>query len=96
MTNLITTHKTLHDEHIAQMGNSLKALLKANINAETAERHRDIERIAKANDQRCTAIEKLINSKVGEEMGRLNLRIEINRNEFINSRDKQEYKIMEL
>jgi prophage tail gpP-like protein len=45
VTRLINTHKGLLDEHVRQQGESLKALLKATLNEESAQRHREDDKI---------------------------------------------------
>ena len=64
--------------------------------AEEAERRKDIETVTRITDKRCTAVEKLVNSKIGEEIGRLFLKLDVNRGEFINYKDKHHYEFLEL
>ena len=96
MTRLINTHKNLLDEHIRQQGESLKALLKANLNEESAQRHREDDRIIQIMNKRVEAVERLMESKMPEEVNRLVMQIEKNRLEFLDSRDNMEKQIAVL
>jgi hypothetical protein len=81
------------DEHIRQQGESLKALLKANLNEESASRHREDDRIIQIMNKRVDALERLLESKMPEEVNRLVMMIEKNRLEFLDSRDNTEKQI---
>jgi hypothetical protein len=96
VTRLINTHKNLLDEHIRQQGESLKALLKANLNEESAQRHREDDRIIQIMNKRVEAVERLMDSKMPEEVNRLIMQIEKNRLEFLDSRDNLEKQIAVL
>ena len=96
VTRLINTHKNLLDEHIRQQGESLKALLKANLNEESAQRHREDDRIIQIMNKRVEAVERLMDSKMPEEVNRLVMQIEKNRLEFLDSRDNLEKQIAVL
>ena len=71
VTRLIITHKNLLDEHIRQQGESLKALMKANLNEESAQRHREDDKIIQIMNKRVEAVERMMESKMPEEVNRL-------------------------
>jgi DNA-directed RNA polymerase beta subunit len=68
----------------------LKALLKANLNEESAQRHREDDKIIQIMNKRVDAMERLLESKMPEEVNRLVMLIEKNRLEFLDARDNQE------
>ena len=71
----------------------MKALLKANLNEESASRHREDDRIIQIMNKRVDALERLLESKMPEEVNRLVMMIEKNRLEFLDSRDNTEKQI---
>ena len=64
ITNLIEHHKELTNEHINQLGESLKALLKAKISSEQAELRHDMEETTASLNKRIDALESETTSKV--------------------------------
>jgi hypothetical protein len=96
VTRLINTHKSLLDEHVRQQGESLKALLKANLNEESAQRHREDDRIIQIMNRRVDAMERLLETKMPEETSRVLMLIEKNRLEFLDARDTHDKQIQEL
>jgi hypothetical protein len=96
VTRLINTHKSLLDEHVRQQGESLKALLKANLNEESAQRHREDDKIIQIMNKRIEAMERYLENKVPEESNRLLMLIEKNRLEYLDSRDNHDKAIAQL
>ncbi|CDW91573.1 UNKNOWN [Stylonychia lemnae] len=90
VTRLIQTHKSLLDEHIQQQGESLKALLKANLNEESVHRHREDEKILALIAKNNEILQKYLEAKFSEEAEKMIVRIDTNRMEFINVRDKHD------
>jgi hypothetical protein len=78
------------DEHIQQQGESLKALLKANQNEESANRHREDEKIIALIGKKFDTLDKYLEAKFSEEANKMIVRIDTNRSEFLKVRDKHE------
>lgn len=87
---MVTTHKNLLDEHIRQQGESIKALLRATLNEETAQRHREDDRILQVVNKRVEGLEKVLESRLPQEHEQLVMLIDKNRLEFLNARDDHE------
>lgn len=96
VTRLINTHKGLLDEHVRQQGESLKALLKANLNEESAQRHREDDKIIQIMNKRVDAMERYLETKMPEESNRLLMLIDKNRLEYLDSRDNHDKAIAQI
>eukprot|EP00347_Sterkiella_histriomuscorum_P013165 403365759 len=90
VTRLIQTHKSLLDEHIQQQGESLKALLKANLNEEGVNRHKEDEKIIALMSKRFDTLDKFLDAKFNEEANKMILKVDTNRAEFVDVRDKHD------
>ena len=87
VTRLVNTHRGLLDEHIRQQAESLKALLKANLNEEAANRHREDDKIIQIMNKRVEALERVFDSRLPEEHTKLTMVLEKNRLEFLDAKD---------
>jgi hypothetical protein len=68
----------------------LKALLKANLNEESVNRHKEDEKIIALLSKRMDALDKFLEAKFNEEANKMIVRIDTNRAEFIDVRDKHD------
>jgi len=78
------------DEHIRQQGESLKALMKAIQNEESANRHKEDEKIIALLTKKFDTLDKYLEAKFSEEANRMIVRIDTNRAEFLKVRDSHD------
>lgn len=68
----------------------MKALLKANLNEEAVHRHKEDEKIIALITKRFDTLDKYLEAKFGEEANKMILKIDTNRAEFVDVRDKHD------
>ena len=90
------SYKGLLDEHVKHQAESIRALLRASINRETAERHLENERLTKMCKKLVDAAQLNVESQLGQEVEKLIMRIEMNKTEFTLLRDKHESRLQHL
>lgn len=70
--------------------------MKATLNEESAQRHREDDKIIQIMNRRVDAMERLLETKMPEETSRVLMLIEKNRLEFLDARDTHDKQIAEL
>ena len=96
ITDLVETTKNMLNEHVTQQIESVKALTKAVYNKENAERHRADETMSIALGQRLDAVDKMLTSRLTDEIEKMNVRVETHRAEFVEVRDNHEERLQQV
>ena len=81
------------DEHVQQSAESLKALLKASLNEEAVTRIREDQKLLDLLGKRVDIVEKYVGERVGETEGRLVMRMDGHRAEWVENRDKVDNRV---